>query len=1097
LWSTGVLYTQDGTSGNPGTNTALIYAYKRSATAPSDNPGTVDYSFSTNAITTASLANTWSKTITAGTDPLYVTVATAASTTAADNVLAAEWTTPVLLVKNGTDGTPGINTATVFLYARNNNSTTAPTLDTAGTATYTFTTGAISGTLPTGWTTLIPAESNGTVIWVVQATAAASTTTDTIANTEWSTARVLALQGTNGSPGTRGSRSLYSSSSSYTSTYTVDANEAGAVSYAVAATTLIAAAVSGSTPTTPIKGDTVTFSNPTAESEYVYTITHDGTNWVTPGTVLDGKLLVTGTVTAAKINSNGLSIKDTAGNIILSAGASLADSSLAIPGTVTSVPAGWQNSNVSVGGKNLLIGSASGLGWTYSSQSGTQFISVAASTVENSYIYSPYFSMWGNQEITLSFDSKEDAIINSRDLYILPDNYPSLSLLYATFTKSTNWVRYYFTFTTPATWGTITSPTAVRLRIDHNGSTTGASALIYARNIKIELGNKPTDWSPAPEDSVYTDLSNAPSTIKNSSVSISSAGTLSGAGGGTVSITGLGYSGDLNATYGANWAANVVGASGVNTSITNAAETATWAKVTGAGRPASYATVGKSYGLPFESWYIGGHSIVTISDGKVGSTALQLIGGGGYPNQGNYIPIDASKTYRTRFWARPSSNCTGLLYFSLRQFLDAADASTGPVNGGRSPYKPSAQSRSSHNTTYGTGAWGEYSFTWTSADWQTGVKYVLPEFLDNYSGGAGNWQIQDFTFEEVTEVTAAATAAADRLSKSTASVLSATVSVNAVTGAGFVAGNLQWNSTGARTGGKGVAMTPGGILGHDGTKTTFAINASTGAATFAGSLDAASGSFTGDILIGTTPAISGTTMTGTGAKIVGSTGNFALGNSTTNITFNGTKMSMNGYLIDIDNLIPGAALPNYVRTYTGGTSDTITVGNLDSNMSWMPLRMDASSLNNRVGATDYDTYRTLFPAGTYFYELSVPVKNNTSDTNDATYTALVVNPPGGPGTSQQYGIVGYNSGYDNESGVYYNSPIYDYYNVPNSYTVISKCGVNVVGDWQTATIFGVGKFTITAATYITPVVMSTEYNGMNVVARSGYGTLIWRVWSAN
>ena len=74
------------------------------------------------------------------------------------------------------------------------------------------------------------------------------------------------------------------------------------------------------------------------------------------------------------------------------------------------------------------------------------------------------------------------------------------------------------------------------------------------------------------------------------------------------------------------------------------------------------------------------------------------------------------------------------------------------------------------------------------------------------------------------------------LSKSSADILSSTISINAVTGAGFRAGDLQWNAAGVRTSGKGVAMTPGGLLGvnADGV-TTFAIDATTGEASFAGS----------------------------------------------------------------------------------------------------------------------------------------------------------------------------------------------------------------------------------------------------------------------
>lgn len=50
----------------------------------------------------------------------------------------------------------------------------------------------------------------------------------------------------------------------------------------------------------------------------------------------------------------------------------------------------------------------------------------------------------------------------------------------------------------------------------------------------------------------------------------------------------------------------------------------------------------------------------------------------------------------------------------------------------------------------------------------------------------------------------------------------------------------------------------------------------------------------GDLSIGTNPAISGTTMTGTGSHLY-SNGNFALGNSNTNMVFNGSNVYLNGF----------------------------------------------------------------------------------------------------------------------------------------------------------------------------------------------------------
>ena len=222
-------------------------------------------------------------------------------------------------------------------------------------------------------------------------------------------------------------------------------------------------------------------------------------------------------------------------------------------------------------------------------------------------------------------------------------------------------------------------------------------------------------------------------------------------------------------------------------------------------------------------------------------------------------------------------------------------------------------------------------------------------------------------------------------------------------------------------------------------------------------------------------------MTGSGG-ILYSTGLFAFGNQTTNIAFNGNQLTMNGNVVSIGNLNPGAALPNYVRTYKGNVSPFVPISTL-ADRGYLALAMDAAALNNKLGAVDYDAYRTLFPAGTYFYELSVPVKNNTSDTNDATYTAIIENPPGTTGGS-------YETGYD-EYGY-----TYEYF-VPSPYTVISTCGVNVVGDWQTATIFGVGRFTLATSKYLSAGVLTTESNSMNIVARDGFCTLIWRVWKAD
>jgi len=72
----------------------------------------------------------------------------------------------------------------------------------------------------------------------------------------------------------------------------------------------------------------------------------------------------------------------------------------------------------------------------------------------------------------------------------------------------------------------------------------------------------------------------------------------------------------------------------------------------------------------------------------------------------------------------------------------------------------------------------------------------------------------------------------------------------------------------------------------------------------------------GTLQSGSSPAISGTTMTGSGG-VINSTGTFALGNSTTNISFNGTQMTLNGNVVATANInLNAVTVP--VSSFTAG-----------------------------------------------------------------------------------------------------------------------------------------------------------------------------------
>lgn len=162
--------------------------------------------------------------------------------------------------------------------------------------------------------------------------------------------------------------------------------------------------------------------------------------------------------------------------------------------------------------------------------------------------------------------------------------------------------------------------------------------------------------------------------------------------------------------------------------------------------------------------------IVTVTDGPVGTTSRRTLAGVDTVfNALGLFTIDRTRVYRTKFYARASATANGLLYFDLRQYL--ANGTPGPTNGGRNPYKPGGV------TPGATLAWTEFSYTWSAADWQTGVTQVRPDFLLNYSGTTGYWEIQGFQMTDVTDA-ANAQAVADTASSNATAALAAITAIS-------------------------------------------------------------------------------------------------------------------------------------------------------------------------------------------------------------------------------------------------------------------------------------------------------------------------------
>jgi hypothetical protein len=127
----------------------------------------------------------------------------------------------------------------------------------------------------------------------------------------------------------------------------------------------------------------------------------------------------------------------------------------------------------------------------------------------------------------------------------------------------------------------------------------------------------------------------------------------------------------------------------------------------------------------------------------------------------------------------------------------------------------------------------------------------------------------------VSDVVNNAASVTNKLNKNAADILSGTIEFSSA--GGFKTGTISVDSSGNATG-AGVAFTSKGIVGRNISNTTFTIDATTGAATFAGALVAASGSFVGTVSAGAiiTDSVTLNSAGGTSLSIIASQASGAL-----------------------------------------------------------------------------------------------------------------------------------------------------------------------------------------------------------------------------
>ena len=118
-WATPVVLAQNGATGASGSdgkaglNVATVYLYQRATSKPSKPSANVTYTFASGVA--SGINNGWSQKIPDGTNPLYVTLATASATTTTDTILSSEWSDPSVMAQNGEDGKDGINGTNLWI----------------------------------------------------------------------------------------------------------------------------------------------------------------------------------------------------------------------------------------------------------------------------------------------------------------------------------------------------------------------------------------------------------------------------------------------------------------------------------------------------------------------------------------------------------------------------------------------------------------------------------------------------------------------------------------------------------------------------------------------------------------------------------------------------------------------------------------------------------------------------------------------------------------------------------------------------------------------------------------------------------------------
>ena len=179
--------------------------------------------------------------------------------------------------------------------------------------------------------------------------------------------------------------------------------------------------------------------------------------------------------------------------------------------------------NLQIGGTNLLTGTATGKGWDYGAflPSTREFVRTTTA-ISECFINTRYsVSLVNGETYTLSAYVKTNGYVGSIEFFVIDSGYAGIINKEWFASEITSvFKRFVLTFTVPNN-GVDYSTTYIRF--DNNGSLVeGTDATLYIKDPKLEIGNKATAWSPAPEDGVKTTTV----TIDADGMNVSTGGTV-------------------------------------------------------------------------------------------------------------------------------------------------------------------------------------------------------------------------------------------------------------------------------------------------------------------------------------------------------------------------------------------------------------------------------------------------------------------------------------------------------------------------------------------------------------------------------------------